>query len=87
MAVRRVPDKPLTYHTVKVHYLDGSSDDARAEGNNVAWYCKCDDQLPLLGRCYYQFGWNNHSICPTCNRRYRVLQTPHKKVREVKEIP
>ena len=34
---RIVPDRALVYRTLKVTYLDGTSADARAEGNNVTW--------------------------------------------------
>jgi len=71
---RTVPDKPLVYHEITVHYSDGSTDTARAEGNNATWHCQCDDPLPLVGRCYYQFGWNCHAICPTCGKSYRYVE-------------
>ena len=84
--LRRVPDKPLLYHEVTVHYLNGSTSTARAEGNNASWLCPCGAPLPLLGRCYYQFGWNCHSICPSCNSHFRVEGDKKKTVRAVHEI-
>jgi len=85
MSPRKVPDKPLIFHSIKVYYLGGGTGDARAEGNNATWFCKCDEKLPLLGRCYYQFGWNCHTICPACDRKYRVLKNAQKKAGEIRE--
>ncbi|MBP1626952.1 MAG: hypothetical protein H6Q00_1427 [Holophagaceae bacterium] len=79
------PDKALVYHEIDVVFLHHPNSKARAEGNNAAWYCHCGDSLPILGRCYYQFGWDNHSICPQCGAKYRVDKDPNKKACLVRE--
>ena len=70
--------------TVHVTFLDGSIAEARAEGNNAAWMCKCDDKIPLLGRCYFAFGYDCHTIC-ACGRRYRVFKDEDKRTEHVEE--
>lgn len=79
-------DIKLTLFTVPVEFLDGSKATARAEGNNAAWNCGCGEQLPLLGRCYFQFGHDCHTVCPHCGRSYRVLRDAAKKARKVEEF-
>jgi hypothetical protein len=86
MASTSKPDRPLKFTEVDVIFMDGNRVKARAEGNNAAWNCACGDTLPLVGRCYYQFGWTCYSDCPQCLRRYRVVPTPKKRVKEVREV-
>ncbi|MBA7505958.1 hypothetical protein ES706_04638 [subsurface metagenome] len=40
-------DIELNLFTVPVRWRDSSTSVARAEGNNVAWHCRCGDKLPL----------------------------------------
>lgn len=79
-------DIRLDLFTVPVIFLDGSRSTARAEGNNAAWHCKCSNAMPLLGRCYFQFGHNCHTICPDCNRSYRVDRDADKRTSQVVEF-
>lgn len=78
-------DIPLTLTTIPVEFADGSVGTARAEGNNAAWHCRCGEALPLLGRCYFQFGHDCHTVCPNCSRVYRVLRDERKKAKSVHE--
>ena len=78
-------DITLTLTTIPVTFSDGSQTTARAEGNNAAWQCQCGQPLPLLGRCYFQFGHDCHTVCPDCGRSYRVTKDAHKKARSVEE--
>ena len=73
MPRRRAPiDFLLKLFIVPVNYLSGNKDEARAEGNNAAWICECEDKIPLVGRCYFQFDDTCFSVCPSCQRKYRV---------------
>jgi hypothetical protein len=89
---RRGPiDFTLRFTVVPLVFLSGRKKKARAEGNTVCWNCKCGDPMPLSGRCYFQFGDNCHTICPSCGRKYRVIgrrpnPTAGKKAVGVKEI-
>lgn len=65
-------DFPLHLRIVPVNFLAGKKGKARAEGNNAAWFCDCGDKIPLVGRCYYQFNDTCYTVCPRCDRRYRV---------------
>ena len=65
-------DFVLVLTTVPLLFLDGTQGVARAEGNNAAWTCFCGDSPPLVGRCYFQFNDTCHTVCPSCERRYRV---------------
>jgi len=65
-------DVPLRLFSVEVTLADGSSRAGRAEGNNASWMCVCGDPVPLIGRCYYQFNDTCFTVCPSCERRYRV---------------
>jgi len=85
--MNRAPvDKPLQLKAIPVTFLNGVNAKARAEGNNAGWHCQCGDSLPLVGRCYYQFGDTCFTVCPACGRRYRVEADDKKRAREVKEI-
>lgn len=79
-------DIELKLFTVPVTFADGTSAYARAEGNNAAWHCRCGQSMPLLGRCYFQFGHDCHTVCPDCSRTYRVLRDAKKKTKSVEEI-
>lgn len=74
MGRRRAPiDFELRLTTVPVNYLGGNKGIARAEGNNAAWICVCRDAIPLVGRCYFQFDDTCYTVCPSCDRKYRVV--------------
>jgi hypothetical protein len=79
-------DVRLKSHEIPVTFLDGSLGLARAEGNNAAWTCCCGASIPLVGRSYFQFGHECHSICPSCQRKYRVLSDARKRAAEVREL-
>ena len=79
-------DIKLTLTTIPVTFSDGSTATARAEGNNASWHCQCEQPLPLLGRCYFQFGHDCHTICPDCGRSYRVNKDAQKKAVSVDEF-
>ncbi len=79
-------DIKLTLTTIPVVFADGSKGTARAEGNNSAWHCRCGQPLPLLGRCYFQFGHDCHTVCPDCGRSYRVVKDAQKKAKSVQEF-
>ncbi len=65
-------DIELKLAQAPVAFKDGTKGGARVEGNNAAWICKCGTGLPLVGRCYFQFGHDCHTVCPDCKRSYRV---------------
>ena len=67
-------DIELKLTTIPVTFADGSTAEARAEGNNAAWHCPCGQTLSLLGRCYFQFG--HDSKPPSCGRDWRQRKTP-----------
>jgi len=79
-------DRPLTLKTIPVTFLSGAKSEARAEGNNAGWHCQCRDPLPLIGRCYFQFGGTCITICPACGRLYRVEGDERKRACHVREI-
>jgi hypothetical protein len=79
-------DIKLSLFTIPVQFADGTSGEARAEGNNAAWHCRCGQKMPLLGRCYFQFGHDCHTTCPDCGRSYRVQRDAAKKAKAVEEI-
>jgi len=66
-------DFKLRLTVVPVNFLSGKPGKARAERNNAAWICRCDDSVPLVGRCYYQFDDTCYTECSTCGRKFRVL--------------
>jgi hypothetical protein len=78
-------DIQLKLFSVPVIFLSGVTTTARAEGNNAAWHCECGDSIALLGRCYFQFGHSCHTVCPTCNRKYRVIGDAKKRAANVLE--
>lgn len=80
-------DTPLHLLTVPLAFRDGTTTEATAEGNNAAWHCQCGRALPLLGRCYFQYGHTPYTQCPDCHRTYRVCENDEKRVSLVKEIP
>ena len=79
-------DKRLHLLTVPITFRDGTTAEATAEGNNAAWHCQCDRALPLLGRCYFQYGHNPYTRCPDCDRTYRVCGSDEKTASRVNEI-
>jgi hypothetical protein len=79
-------DVQLELTTIPIKFASGKTGTARAEGNNAAWHCACGEKMPLLGRCYFQFGHDCHTICPACNRRYEVRKDAKKRAKLVEEI-
>lgn len=59
---------------VPLHFLDGTTKEAVATGNNAAWLCNCERKLPLLGRTGLisrdASGYNVD--CPCCRSYYVV---------------
>ena len=84
--MRAPVDKALVLFKITVSFKDGSKTEARAEGNNAAWDCKCDNHPPLIGRCYYQFNDTCYTVCPDCGRKYRVSRDAKKRSDAVTEI-
>lgn len=80
---RRMADVRLKLGEATVTFLDKATAPARTEGNNAAWTCKCG--MLLLGRCYFQFGHDCHTICPGCARRFRVKGDEKKRAVAVRE--
>ena len=83
MRTRPPIDHKLNLKTIPLQFADGTDAEARAEGNNAAWPCKCG--TPLVGRCYYQFGDTCHTQCPSCERIYRVEGDDRKRANRVLE--
>lgn len=86
MAARKKVDHELVLIEVPVTFKNGSKAKARAEGNNAAWMCACGAALPLIGRCYFQFGDTCRTKCPDCDRVYRVAGDAKKRARSVAEV-
>ena len=82
---RPMGDIKLTLTTIPVTFSDGAKATARAEGNNASWHCPRGQTLPLLGRCYFQFGHDCHTVCPGCGRFYRVKGDAKKRAESVEE--
>jgi hypothetical protein len=78
-------DVRLTLREIDIKTTDGVwCGTATAEGNNAAWTCECD--RTLVGRAYFQFGHQCHTVCPACGTRYRVVGDERKRaIRVVKE--
>ena len=79
-------DIRLKLFDVPVTFLDGTRAQARAEGLSAAWSCRCGGSLPLVGRAYFQFGHDCHTVCPSCSRRYRVFRDAAKRTERVEEF-
>ena len=47
--------------------------------------CPCGAALPLIGRCYYQFGDTCHTTCKDCGRVYDVVPDAKKRAKSVVE--
>jgi len=77
-------------HVVGLIFLDGQRREAVATGNNAAWHCECDRELPLIGCSGSQKGPSDGlSIeCPDCQRKYFVVPEDKDRGRviEVQEI-
>lgn len=84
MTRRRPPkDFSLVIGTITVTFLNGNTTLATCEGNNAAWNCACGKLL--VGRCYYQFGDTCYTVCPTCNKHFRVKGDAKKRAIAVDE--
>ena len=79
-------DTRLRLFPVPVRFQDGSTSTARAKGIVAAWHCPCGEELPLVGRAYFQFGHDCHIVCPACGRAYRVHRDAQKRTSFVEEI-
>ena len=79
-------DIMLRLRTVPVRFLNGTTSTARAEGIIAAWYRPCGEALPLVGRAYFQFGHDCHTVCPNCQRVYRVRRDTQKRTSLVEEV-
>ena len=79
-------DIRLRLFTVPIRFQNGSRSTARAEGIIAAWQCPCGEELPLVGRAYFQFGHDCHTVCPNCDRTYRVHRDAQKRTSFVEEI-
>ena len=79
-------DVELRLSIVPVQFKDGSTSEARAEGIIAAWHCPCGEKLPLVGRAYFIYGHNCHTLCPHCNRKFRVHRDKQKRTEFVEEI-
>lgn len=79
-------DIRLRLFTVPVRFQDGSNSTARAEGIIAAWQCPCGEELPPVGRAYFQFGHDCHTVCPNCGRTFRVHRDAQKRTSFVEEI-
>jgi hypothetical protein len=85
MKRKKKGDVRLDLHQIPVEFSDQRSTGvAIAEGNNAAWPCSCGEQL--IGRCYFQFGHDCHTIC-SCGRLFRVLGDDKKRAIRVREYP
>ena len=78
-------DIELKLGQAPVEFKDGTKGIARVEGNNAAWICRCGASLPLVGRCYFQFGHECRTVCPDCARTFRVLGDSKKRAVGVRE--
>lgn len=79
-------DIRLNLRTVPVRFRDGTTASARAEGIIAAWHCPCGETLPLVGRAYFQFGHDCHTMCPKCQSVYRVRRDAEKRASFVEEV-
>ena len=75
----------LRLRTIEVSFSDGSKGEARCEGNNAAWLCKCEDVLPLLGRCFPPDPLPV-TVCPKCSRKFKLLVGIDERPSAVQEI-
>lgn len=73
---------PQEQHVIEVRFRDGTVDPCVRTGNNAAWHCCCDRDLPLVGYSDQLESENDYSAveCPDCARRYRVVAPGLKKV-------
>lgn len=78
-------DHQLKLSIIPVNFKKGAKGNARAEGNNAAWNCSCGEAVPLIGRCYYQFGDTCFTVCPACSAAYRIVPDKKKRATRVDE--
>lgn len=59
---------------VQIEYLNGNKGSAVATGNNAAWFCHCNRQMPLIGRTGKLSNPTPKTIvtCPDCGSSYFV---------------
>jgi hypothetical protein len=83
---------PQDKKVVPIVFLDGTTGEAVAYGNNAAWLCRCGRELPLIGRSGRVHGVTDgrRVDCPApgCGRRYFVVPEDgdFKKVVKVEEV-
>jgi hypothetical protein len=76
-------------HQIPLRFLDGREGHATRTGNNAAWLCACDSDMPLVGYSDAVDSGRVSSLvaCTDCGRTYRVSAPGLKKVpTEVREV-
>ena len=70
---------PLEQRNIPLHFLDGSTGEASATGNNAAWDCPCGYTPALIGRSGMVRGVTDgyRVDCPSCPRSYFVVPAQH----------
>jgi len=75
----------LHLRKIPVNFLNETTAEGHAEGNNAAWICQCATAIPLLGRCFPPSNPPD-TVCPFCLRRYSVKASDNKAVAVDEEI-
>jgi len=82
---------PQEQRTVPLTFLDGTTGEAVATGNNAAWNCPCCRALPLLGMSGLASGVTDgfRVDCPDCGRHYYVVPDGgnRKRTLQVDQVP
>jgi hypothetical protein len=60
---------------IPLSFLNGETAQAVKTGNNAAWICPCDRDLPLLGFSDAADSTSTRAVitCPGCGRSYKVV--------------
>lgn len=58
---------------IYVRYADGSKRLATATTKAAAWMCTCGLMAPLAGSAPASFHDNVWTVCPNCDKRFRVV--------------
>lgn len=74
--------RSTAFREVPLSLLDGSSALATAIGNNAAWLCSCERELPLIASLRVA----REVRCPGCGKRYRVVANSAKQASKVEEF-
>lgn len=64
--------KEQTPYIIYVRYADGRSKLATATSNSAAWMCSCGLTAPLAGRAPVSYHHEPWTVCPNCEKRFRV---------------